>query len=93
MGSSGVLSHPHVRYKKTSAPSEVAVNQCSIAAHVTRALHAHNAEMSEQAWEHRAVERLPRTPHNSLAALHHDLSEQFSARYSLREGETWEANA
>ena len=37
--------------------------------HVTgRALRAHNADMSEQAWEQRAVERLPRTPHTYLAA-------------------------
>ena len=51
------------------------------------------AEMLDQAWEQRAVERLPRTPHNYLAALQHDLSEQVPARYSLREGEIWEANA
>ena len=35
----------------------------------------------------------PGTPHNYLAALQHNLSEQFPARYSLREGATWEANA
>ena len=40
--------------------------------------------MSEQAWEQRAVERLPRTPNNYLAALQHDLSEQFRARYSFK---------
>ena len=48
--------------------------------------------VSEQAWEQRAAERLPRTRHNYLAAIQHDLSEQFSARFCLREGGTWEAN-
>ena len=69
------------------------VAQHSIAAHVTRGLQAHNADMSEQAWEQRAAERLPRTRHNYLAAIQHELSEQFLVRYSLREGETWVANA
>ena len=69
------------------------VAQYIIAAHVTRGLRAHNADMPEQAWEQRAAERLPRTRHNYLAAIQHDLSEQFPARYSLREGGTWEANA
>ena len=64
-----------------------------IEAHVTRGLRAHNADLSEQAWEQRAAERLSRTRHNYLAAIQHDLSEQFPAPYSLREGETWEANA
>ena len=56
------------------------VAQYSIAAHVTRGLRAHNADMSEQAWEQRAAERLPRTRHNYLAAIQHDQSELFPAR-------------
>ena len=67
--------------------------QYSIATHLTRGLRAHNADLSEQAWEHCAAERLPRTRHNYLADMHNDLSEQFLAPYSLREGETWEAIA
>ena len=49
--------------------------------------------MSEQAWEQRAREQLPMTPNNYMAPLQHNVAEQFPARYVLREGETWEANA
>ena len=49
--------------------------------------------MTEQAWEQRAQEQLPATPNNYMAPLQHNITEQFPARYMLREGETWEANA
>ena len=49
--------------------------------------------MSEQAWEQRAREQLPMTTNNYMAPLQHNIAEQFLARYVLREGETWEANA
>ena len=49
--------------------------------------------MSEQAWEQRAREQLPTTTNDYMAPLQHDITEQFPARYVLREGETWEANA
>ena len=88
-------AHMHAAKKRTH-PSNLdqrVLAQHSIAAQITRGLRAHNADMTEQAWEQRAAVRLPRTRHNYLAALQHDLSEQFPARYSLREGETREANA
>ena len=49
--------------------------------------------MTKQAWEQRAREQLPATPNNYMAPLQHNITEQFPARYMLREGETWEANA
>ena len=49
--------------------------------------------MSEQAWEQRAREQLPLTTNDYMAPLQHNITEQFLARYALREGETWEANA
>ena len=33
------------------------------------------------------------TPNNYMAPLQHNITEQFPARYTLRDGETWEANA
>ena len=49
--------------------------------------------MTEQTWEQRAQEQLPATPNNYMAPLQHNITEQFPARYMLREGEKWEANA
>ena len=49
--------------------------------------------MSEQAWEHRAREQLPMATNDYMAPLQHDITDQFSAQYVLREGETWEASA
>ena len=49
--------------------------------------------MSEQAWEQRAREQLPVTPNDYMAPLQHNITEQFPARYTLRDGETWEAIA
>ena len=49
--------------------------------------------MSEQAWEQRAREQLPMTTNDYMAPRQHNITEQFPARYVLREGETWEANA
>ena len=69
------------------------VNQTTIAAQVTRLLRLRDADMTEQAWEQRAREQLPGTPNDYMAPLQHNITEQFSARYILREGETWEANA
>ena len=69
-------------------PTKRVVAQCSIAAHITRTLCAHNADLSEQAWEQRAMELLPRTRNTYLAPLQHNLSQQFPARYSLLEGQT-----
>ena len=88
-------AHMHAAKKRTHPTNldQRVLAQHSIAAQITRGLRAHNADMTEQAWEQRAAVRLPRTRHNYLAALQHDLSEQFPARYSLREGETREANA
>ena len=83
--------HAHMyATKRRTAPNNAdqrIVAQYSIASHVTRGLRTHNADLSEQAWEQRAAERLPRTRHNYQAAIQHDLFEQFPARYSLREGE------
>ena len=42
--------------------------------------------MSEQAWEQRAREQLPMTTNNYMAPLQHNITEQFPARYVLREG-------
>ena len=33
------------------------------------------------------------TPNDYMAPLQHNITEQFPARYKLRDGETWEANA
>ena len=82
--------------KKRAPPTEAdqrEVNRTTIAAHVTRLLRPRDADMTEQAWEQRAREQLPATPNNYMAPLQHNITEQFPARYMLREGETWEANA
>ena len=69
------------------------VNRITIAAQVTRLLRPRDADMTEQAWEQRAREQLPATPNDYMAPLQHNITEQFPARYVLREGETWGANA
>ena len=69
------------------------VNRITIAAKITRVLRPRDADMSEQAWEQRAREQLPMTPNDYMAPLQHNITEQFPARYTLRDGETWEANA
>ena len=69
------------------------VNRITIAAQITRVLRPRDADMSEQAWEQRAREQLPMTPNDYMAPLQHNITEQFPARYTLRDGETWEANA
>ena len=82
--------------KKRAPPIEAEqkeINRTTIPAQVTRLLRPRDADMSEQAWEQRAREQLPMTPNNYMAPLQHNITEQFPARYILREGETWEANA
>ena len=82
--------------KKRTPPTETEqkeINRTSIPAQVTRSLRSRDADMSEQAWEQRAREQLPMTTNDYMAPLQHDITEQFPARYVLREGETWEANA
>ena len=69
------------------------VNRITIAAQITRVLPPGDADMFEQAWEQRAREQLPMTPNDYMAPLQHNITEQFPARYTLRDGETWEANA
>ena len=69
------------------------VNRITIAAQITRVLRPRDADMSEQAWEQRAREQLPMTPDDYMAPLQHNITEQFPARYTLRDSETWEANA
>ena len=69
------------------------VSRITIAAQITRVLRLRDADMSEQAWEQRAREQLPMTPNDYMAPLQHNITEQFPARYILRDGETWEANA
>ena len=69
------------------------VNRITIAAQITRVLRPSDADMSEQAWEQRAREQLPMTPNDYMAPLQHNITEQFPARYILRAGKTWEANA
>ena len=82
--------------KKRAPPTEAEqkeINRTTIPAQVTRLLRPRDADMSEQAWEQRVREQLPMTHNNYMAPLQHDVAEQFPARYVLREGETWEANA
>ena len=69
------------------------VNRITIAAQITRVLRPRDADISEQTWEQRAREQPPMTPNNYMAPLQHNITEQFPARYTLRNGETWEANA
>ena len=64
------------------------VNRTTIAAQVTRLLRPRDADMTEQAWEQRAREQLPATPNDYMSPLQHNITEQFPARYILREGET-----
>ena len=59
----------------------------------TVTLRPRDADMTEQAWEQRAREQLTATSNDYMAPLQHNITEQFPARYILREGETWEANA
>ena len=82
--------------KKRCPPNDadqLVIRQYSLVAHITRPLPVHNADLSEQAWEQRARNRLPRTRNNYMTPLQSDPHAQFPARYSLREGETWDANA
>ena len=82
--------------KKRAPPTEAEqkeINRTTIPAQITRLLRPRDANMSEQAWEQRAREQLPMTTNNYMAPLQHNITEQFPARYVLREGETWEANA
>ena len=82
--------------KKRTPPTETEqkeINRTTIPAQVTRSLRPRDANMSEQAWEQRAREQLPMTTNDYMAPLQHNITEQFPARYVLREGETWEANA
>ena len=82
--------------KKRTPPTETEqkeINRTTIPAQVTRSLRPRDADMSEQAWEQRAREQLPTTTNDYMAPLQHNITEQFPARYVLREGETWEANA
>ena len=82
--------------KKRAPPTEAEqreISRSTIPAQVTRLLRPRDADMSEQAWEQRAREQLPTTPSDYVAPLRRNVAEQFPARYVLREGETWEANA
>ena len=89
--------HPNMCAVRRRAPPTEAdqkeVNRITIAAQITRMLRPRDADMSEQAWEQRAREQLPMTPNDYMAPLRHNITEQFRARYILRDGETWEANA
>ena len=82
--------------KKRAPPTEAEqreINRTTIPAQVTRLLRPRDADMTEQAWEQRAREQLPMTPNDYMVSLRRNVAEQFPARYALREGETWEANA
>ena len=82
--------------KKKAPPTEAEqreINRTTIPVQVTRLLRPRDADMSEQAWEQRDREQLPMTPNDYMAPLRRNVAEQFPARYVLREGETWEANA
>ena len=82
--------------KRRALPTEAdqkEVNRITIAAQVTRLLRPRDADMTEQAGEQRAREQLPATANDYMAPLQRNITEQFPARYVLREGETWEANA
>ena len=89
--------HPNMCAVRRRAPPTNAdqkeVNRITMAAQITRVLRPRDADMSEQAWEQRAREQLPMTPNDYMAPLQHNITEQFPARYILRDGETWEANA
>ena len=82
--------------KKRAPPTETEqkeINRTTIPAQVTRLLRPRDADMSEQAWQQRARQQLTMTTNNYMAPLQHNITEQFPARYVLRECETWEANA
>ena len=89
--------HPNMCAVRRRAPPTEAdqkeVNRITIAAQITRVLRPRDADMSEQAREQRAREQLPVTPNDYMAPLQHNITDQFPARYTLREGGTWEANA
>ena len=85
-----------MRYQEQDPPTETeqkVINRTTIPAQVTRSLRPRDADMSEQAWEQPAREQLPMTTNDYMAPLQHNITGQFPARYVLREGETWEANA
>ena len=76
--------------KKRTPPTETEqkeINRTTIPAQVTRSLRPRDADMSEQAWEQRAREQLPTTTNDYMAPLQHNITEQFPARYVLRDGE------
>ena len=89
--------HPNMCAVRRRAPptedDQKEVNRITIAAQITRVLRPRDADMSEQAWVQRAREQLPLTPNDYMAPLQHNITEQLPARYILRDGETWEANA
>ena len=77
--------------KKRAPPTDAdqkEVNRTTIPAQVTRQLRPRDEDMTEQAWEQRAREQLPATPNDYMAPLQHNITEQFPARYVLREAET-----
>ena len=89
--------HPNMCAVRRRAPPTEAdqkeMNRITIAAQITRVRRSRDADMSEQAWEQLAREQLPMTPNDYMAPLQHNITEQFPARYILRDCETWEANA
>ena len=89
--------HPNMCAVRRRAPPTEAdqkeMNRITIAAQITRVRRSRDADMSEQAWEQLAREQLPMTPNDYMVPLQHNITEQFPARYILRDCETWEANA
>ena len=88
------LCAPMYAQKKRVTPSDdeqSIVRQYSVAVYVTRTIRAYDMPIAPQAWAQRAQDKLPQTSHNCLAPLAHKLTDQFPGRYTLREGESWEA--
>ena len=60
---------------------------------MSRILGAFDDDTGEAAWEQRVVRRLTMAHDNYLRPMQNDLHEQYSARYSLQPGETWETHS
>ena len=76
-----------------SSANQAQLRKLSIIAHLSRTLRAFDTDTGEPAWEQRVVRWLTTAHDNYLRSMQNNLSEQYSARYSLQPGGTWETHS
>ena len=89
------LNDKQFRDRQRAPPSsadQAQLRKLSILAHLSLTLRALETDIGEQAWEQRVRKRLTTAHNNYLRTMQNNFynAEQFSARYSLPVGETWE---